>query len=100
MKYKITSVIWYEPKDLIAHYPCLIDFGFEIDHKLVPEDIYIGDENGKPIKYTTGETVKTTCYVNINDLGELQKLSEAVKNPLVMFEGKEPIIEIYDGYRE
>lgn len=96
MKYQITSVNWGNSKGLIEHYPCLTNFGFEIDHKIVPKDVYIRDENGDRIKYEEGERVETTCYVNINDLEELQKLSKAVKNPLVMSEDKEPVIEICD----
>ena len=99
MKFKIETTWIQDPNKIIEEYPCLKDFGFMIEPIERPVMSYVRDENGKKTRFEKTETVDR-AFVEIKDLDDLWRLREATKNPLVIGDGGEKIIEIYDGYRE
>lgn len=78
MKYVIDATYSAGADYLIKEYPRLKDFGFEV-------------ERGK---------YWDRAYITLNGLDDLAKLIHAVGHPLVVGEGLDNKIEIYDGYRE
>lgn len=99
MKFRIESVYWYEIDEMMERYPCLVNFGLEIEKKEEPKYHRIKDENGKPLIFEYGNKVTYIPYIQIDDLDTLIKFTKAVSHKIV-FDGEENLIEIYDGYRE
>lgn len=99
MKFKITatSSVYGDPEKLIEGYPCLENFGYELEEYEELKRYYIRDENGRRIKMEYGIETKYTPYVRIDSIEQLVELTKAVGNPLVFSEDE---IEIYDSYRE
>lgn len=100
MKFKIESTAnWNNTEKLLAEYPCLKDFNFTVESTPTKSLSFVRDENGKKIFFEKPGT-KDIPYVDIKDLDDLMKLHIAVGNPLIIGEGNETVIEIYDTYRE
>ena len=99
MKFRIESVNWYKTEEMIEHYPCLANFGLEVEKKEEPKHCRILDENGNPLIFEYGNNITYIPYITIHDIGTLIKLTKAVGHEIV-FNGEENLIEIYDGYRE
>lgn len=76
MKIHVVRVYTNEPAEVISEYPCLEKYGWD-----------------------------DGC-ININSLEELLSLYDEIDNPLIIyrqpvyFNDNDPIIEIYDDYRE
>ena len=73
---------WNDLDELISDYPCLKDYGVRPVEKV----------NDHGYHYQRIE-------ITVNSLEELVELSKKVGHPLV-FNAREPSIEIYDSYRE
>lgn len=87
MKFKITaSSLWSTETDkLLKEYPCLHDFGYEVE------------ETTEYSFYHNLNYPKKTAYIHINSLEELVKFKQAV-DKIIIFDEDE--IEIYDAWRE
>ena len=104
MKFRIESRCYDSCKDeLLERYPCLKDFGFEIEEKTREVTVRTRDENGNMVKQTKFLT-NHIAYIHISSLEELVALNAAVKKPLTFNTvddcDHDNSIEIYDGYRE
>lgn len=103
MKFQIEATsIWRDKHErLIKEYPMLADYGYEVETKDVPVvPRWIKDENGRFIKFHTGET-KTihTPYITVNSLEQLMEFIKRLEGTSEIIVS-EDFIEIYDGYRE
>lgn len=101
MRFQVWSSNWCltsEIDKLIEHYPVLDDFGLEVVEFQEKYKIPIRDENGKRM-YQEAYRHKQKAVVNIDSLEQLMAFIKAVDCEIIIFCG-EPIIEIYDGYRE
>ena len=101
MKVRIESTIWLEG-DILERYPVLADFNYEEKNELIETYSVIRDENSERIKQYYSYNKKTP-YIEIDSFEDLIKLSDSVKNQLVIgrdFKSSEVVVEIYDGYRE
>ena len=95
MKFKIVSTDYYDENEkIIKKYPCLKDFGFEIEKYEAP--VIDFDYKSREFK-TIGTVTKYRTYLTINSLERLIELETAVEYPLIITEDE---IEIYDSYRE
>lgn len=106
MRFRIEATsIWSNAtahEKLIKEYPCLQNFGYEVETTTKIKKTWINDECGNRIWQKGPETIVHTPYVNLNSLEDLNRLYEAVANPLI-YSGDisdYPTIEIYDGFRE
>lgn len=96
MRIKIESTVWTEIGELITHYPCLQDFGFEIERKEHPTHITIKDRDGNNVTYECSCTVSHTPYIQISTIEDFFKLGRAV-NKNLLFRDDLAIIQIVDG---
>lgn len=99
MKFKIESTNWDATEKMIEQYPCLANFGLEIEKKEEPKYCKIKDENGKPLLFEYGTKMTYTPYIDINNIDTLVEFTKAV-DCCIIFDGRDATIEIYDGYRE
>jgi len=101
MRFKIESSWYYDTyEQLIKKYPCLKDFGFEVEKKNIVRFEKIKDEEGEILKQEYEKSIYTP-YIYIYGLEELRRLRESVHHCLIIdWDGDEASIEIYDGYRE
>lgn len=99
MKIQIISAMYTELDELIRHYPCLCDFGFEIKKEVCPRNVTIKDENGNHIKFEFDSTTKYTPYIEMNTIEDFFKLGKAV-NKNLLFRDDMAIIQIADEWRK
>ena len=102
MRFRIEATCCIEHEELIEEYPCLHNFGYEEETVTKSTKIWIRDECGNRMWQEGPPRTEYISYININSIEELNRLCEAVANPLV-YDGSRhdcPTIEIYDGYRE
>lgn len=107
MKFKITASSVWKTEELIAKYPCLMNFHYEVLTDYKPNICMIKDETGKLIEYANGERAINTPIIHIytleditNLLGTLNKNSEYFISVIISADEDIPSIEIYDDYRE
>ena len=100
-KFYIRSTsVWENPDQIIHYYPCLRDFGFDIQGVRRNFKTRIRDERGEIIFQERYET-KRLGFITIDNLDRLIALQKLVKCEIIVdVEQDEPWIEIYDGYRE
>lgn len=102
MRFKIESSSYFDTNDeLLEEYPCLKDFGFEVEKKTIVRFEKIKDDKGKILKQEYEKPIYTP-YIYIYGLEELRQLRKSVKHCLIIDwdDEDEASIEIYDGYRE
>lgn len=99
MLFKIESTNWWKIDELVEHYPCLTKFGLMIDKRVEPRICKIKDENGEPMDFQYGENITYTPQITINSIEELVEFTKTV-DCCIVFDGRDNVIEIYDGYRE
>ena len=99
MKFRISSAVWYEIDSIIENYPCLLNFGFEIEKTEKPKICKIRDENGKHIEFEYGSKTEYTPYIHLEKIEDVISLSKAVKHDLIVSSEQNSIM-IYDGYIE
>lgn len=115
MKFVIESS-GYHRDDLLREYPFLVDYGFEMMEKIVPNRTRIRDERDNVI-WQIGTRTDTIPCIHVNTLEELVDLSKKVGegNSIIIHSEYNnvydyvknkwvgigiPSIEIYDDYRE
>lgn len=92
---------------LLKEYPCLHNFDYSDEEKMVPYYETIRDENGIWITQLADNKIKKTPTIIINDLNDLISLMQMTEKPVILSIDKivDPnctdfTIELYDGYRE
>lgn len=98
--YVRSTSVWENPDKIIQYYPCLHDFGFDIQGVRRNFKTRIRDEHGEII-FQEGYDIKRFGVISVNTIEQLLLLKERVKCELIIdMENEENWIEIYDGYRE
>lgn len=101
MRFKIESSSYFDTnEELLEEYPCLKDFGFEIEKKVYIKTTKIRDDEGNILEQEYEKPIFTP-YIYIYGLEELRQLRNSTKHCLIIdWNDDEASIEIYDGYRE
>lgn len=101
MRFEIESSCYYDTNDeLLEEYPCLKDYGFEVEKKVYVKTTKIRDDEGNILEQEYEKPVYTP-YIYIYGLEELKNLTKSVHAPLIVsWVDDHGTIEIYDGYRE
>lgn len=99
VRFRVTSSgAWGDDQATISNYPCLKDYGLEVEKIKIPITRRIRDEKGNWINFETGKyRVQEKSYITINDLNELMKFIKDCESCVIVSDDE---IEIYDSYRE
>lgn len=98
MRFKISSTEHgFEESVLIAKYPCLKQFGLEVENEISYVNVIVVDDNDNPSVQKKSIT-RRIPYIHIYSLEELKELMNVVGHELIIGDN---YIEIFDGeFRE
>lgn len=99
MKFHLKSTVYAKYYDkMLEVYPCLKDFGFDVEEKIYQKVSRVKDIHGE---YITQENYVGVLepFVVINTLEELLELIRLLDEEVIVNDDP-ATIEIYDGYRE
>ena len=92
---------------LLKEYPCLHNFNYSDEEKIVPYYEAIRDENNTWVQQYVGNKIKKVPKIIIHDLNDLISLMRMTESPIILSIDKiedlnctDFTIELYDGYRE
>ena len=104
MRVRITATsIWCsdDHEKLINTYPCLLNYGYEVEKEQNPVHEWIRNEAGLHIKQETDKVlISYTHYIHIDTIEQLVQLIGDVKDEAASVVMTEDSIEIYDDWRE